>query len=117
MPKARERRMPGLGALSRFLAFALVLTGIFSLVWIRTRVMEVRYEIGALEETRSELLAGQRKLVAMKTEYSAPSRIAMRAARLGLTVPDRSRVYLVRYESTAIRVKNGMRGSGGAPSL
>lgn len=117
MPKARERRMPGLGALTKPLALLLLLAGIFSLVWIRTRVMEVRYEIGALEETRRQLLSEQKKLVAMKTEYSAPSRIAMRAARLGLTLPDRSRVYLVRYEPAAIRVNKGIRGSGGSPSL
>jgi len=109
--------MPGLGALTKPLALLLVLGGIFSLVWIRTKVMEVRYQIGSLEETRSQLLSEQKKLVAMKTEYSAPSRIAMRAERLGLTLPDRSRVFLVRYEPAAIRVKKEIRGTGGSPSL
>jgi cell division protein FtsL len=117
MPKVRKTLMPSMRILVKPLALMLLCTGILSLVWIRTRVMEVRYEIGELEKSRTELLTEHKKLISQKNRLSSPARIAMRASRLGLTLPDRSNVYQVRYSTRVVRVKNGKHISGNNPNL
>jgi len=117
MPKARGSRLPKFQRLIRPVALGLLLAGVFSLVWIRTRVMEVRYELGGLERARAELVMEQKKLIDEKTRFAAPARIAMRAARLGLSVPDRRRVYLVRYEPRVVRVNSPGSQAVRAPGL
>ena len=117
MPKASVKRMPSLRIFIKPLVILLILSGVFSLIWIRTRVMEIQYEIGEVEKSRTELLTEQKKLVNLKNRLSSPARIAMRANRLGLTLPDRGNVYLVRYETRVVRVKNGKRIFGGSPKL
>ncbi len=117
MPKARKTVIPSMRILVKPLAIMLLCSGVLSLVWIRTRVMEIRYEIGEFEKSRTELLTEQKTLISQKNRLSSPARIAMRASRLGLTLPDRSNVYLVRYDTRILRVKNGKRISGGSPNL
>jgi len=109
--------MPFLGFVIKPLAMALVLAGIFSLVWMRTRVMEVKYHIAEVERSRDALLAEQKKLIALKTRFASPGRIASQARTLGLHVPDRADVYLVRYDSRVVRARSQGRTLSSSPRL
>ncbi|MGW8321621.1 MAG: hypothetical protein ACWGSD_08730 [Thermodesulfobacteriota bacterium] len=117
MPRARRKRIPSPAFLLKPVAVSLIIAGSLSLIWMKTRVMEVRYEIAELEQQRVQLLNVQKDLLSQKSQFSSPARIAMRASRLGLTVPDRENVYLVKYQSRVVAVANHSKKEAGTPRL
>jgi len=117
VPRARKKRTASPALLLKPIAVSLIIAGSLSLVWIKTRVMEVRYEIAELEHKRMQLNNRQKDLLSRKNQYSSPARIAMRASRLGLEVPDRDDVYLVKYESRVVTVADRARPKKGTPQL
>jgi len=117
VPRARKKRIPSPAFLLKPIAVSLIIAGSLSLVWMRTRVMEVRYEIAELEHQRVLLLNEQKDLLSKRSQFSSPARIAMRASRLGLTVPDRDNVYVVKYESRVVAVADHSRAKTGVPQL
>ncbi|MBI5140805.1 MAG: cell division protein FtsL [Nitrospirae bacterium] len=89
-------------------AVLLLVLGGFSLIWIRTKVMEAKYEIGSLESARGAALIEQKKLISDRSRLSSPVRVAAVAAeKLGLELPSRADVYVVRYDpsSNIVRAK------------
>ena len=84
---------------------------------MRTRVMEVRYQIGEIREIQKRLLDEQKDLIAARNQFASPARIATNAGSLGLSVPDRGNVYVVRYDTRIVQVSDRGTSSGAFPRL
>lgn len=71
-------------------------------------MMEARYEIGRLELERGAALIEQKKLISDRSRLSSPVRVAAVASeKLGLELPSRADVYVVKYDqsSNIVRAK------------
>jgi len=80
-----------------FLLLFLIVSGLFTIVWLRSAITALEYNIARLEEEKKEIIRERKELLAQKVELSSLHRIHEVAfKRKGLTFPDRRKVNLVK---------------------
>jgi hypothetical protein len=76
---------------------ALLLCGLFGIVYLRSSVMRLEYSIGALENTKMNQLRERKMLLAEKTSLLSFEKIeASLSGSQGFVMPDRIRVIHVK---------------------
>jgi len=81
----------------RPLLIALLLVGVFGLVYLRSSVMTLEYCLGDLEKTRRNYLRERKMLLAEKTSLLSFERVEASLSRSrGFVLPDRIRVIHVK---------------------
>ena len=81
----------------RPLLIALLLVGVFGLVYLRSSVMTLEYSLGDLEKTRRNYLRERKMLLAEKTSLLSFERVEASLSRSrGFVLPDRIRVIHVK---------------------
>lgn len=85
---------------------------LFSIVWLRASVVNIEYELGALESQRAELYSERKMVVAQRaSSYSAERIEKVALNRLGMSLPERENVYFVKRSSAASAYKASSKGS------
>lgn len=83
---------------------------LFTIIWLRTTVTSLEYEIGELDRMRSDLVRERKMAVAQRASFYATAKIENTAMkRLGMTLPDRENIYFVRKTSAAGPLKASMK--------
>lgn len=83
-----------------------VILGIFGLVWLRSGIIRVEYELGSLERELGGVLRERKDLVAERASMFSVCKVADGAQqRLGLEFPDRSKVFYVTRDKGEIPVE------------
>ncbi len=99
------RRMHEGGGVSSFLTTALlVLTlfaGIFAIVWTVSGITSLEYQIGELENRKARALKERKKIESEL--YSLRSMQHVQEQGLGLSIPDRQRVFYVKSDRFMVR--------------
>jgi hypothetical protein len=81
----------------RPLLIALLIVGVFGLVYLRSSVMTLEYSLGDLEKTRRNYLRERKMLLAEKTSLLSFERVEASLSRShGFVLPDRIRVIHVK---------------------
>ncbi len=82
-----------------FRAFLFILPPliVFSIIWVRSNVVAIEYELGKLQDKKVELIEKRQELLAKRAEISSALKVEYVAeTRLGLDYPDRKKVFYVR---------------------
>ncbi|MCD5411292.1 hypothetical protein M1M93_00805 [Thermodesulfovibrionales bacterium] len=89
------RREDQLTRILKPLSIAMLIFLVFTLVWLRSSVISLEYNIGALEDKRTELVSDGRILSAERAALLSIARFDNFMVT-GLTFPDRANVIYVR---------------------
>jgi hypothetical protein len=83
---------------------------LFSIVWLRATVLNMKYELGELDKLKSELIGESKMIVAKRASYFSTEKIEKVAVRrLGMTMPERHNVYFVKKISSAAPYKASLK--------
>lgn len=75
---------------------------LFAIVWLRASVVNIEYELGALEAQRADLYSERKIAVAQRASlYSAEKVENVAIKRLGMALPERENVFFVKRTSAA----------------
>lgn len=78
---------------------AVIIILIFSVVWIRSSVVSLEYQLGSLEIKKKELMRDAKTLSAQRTGLLTLKRLeGVASAEGGLTFPDRMKVVYVKNQ-------------------
>lgn len=81
------------------LSVALILFGIFSIVWLRSSVRTAEYGIAALDHKRMEILRDRKTLMAEKAGLLSIQSVKSKGSgKLALVFPDRIKVVYVKKD-------------------
>lgn len=81
------------------LSVALILFGIFSIVWLRSSVRTAEYSIAALDHRRMEILRDRKTLMAEKAGLLSIQSVKSKSSgKLALVFPDRIKVVYVKKD-------------------
>ena len=84
-------------------ACLLVVIGFFGLIWLRSSIRSVQYELGALENEHWGVLRQRMELDADRaTLFSAGQIGSVTAEKLGMDFPDRTKVFYVKRDRGSI---------------
>jgi cell division protein FtsL len=73
-----------------------LIAGLFSLVWFRTEVVSLEYELGELNKQKSSLIREQRMVTARRANFYSAKNIEETAVKvLGMKSPDRKNIFYV----------------------
>lgn len=76
---------------------AVILFGIFSIVWLRSNVRAVEYGISSLENKRMEIIKERKLLLAERSSIQSIQNVKNKGdGKLGLVFPDRVKVVYVK---------------------
>ena len=76
---------------------------IFSMIWLRSTVFNLEYEIGELSRLRADLVNEQKMVIAQRASYYSTENIeGVAIKRLGMKLPERKNVYYVQRETVAV---------------
>lgn len=93
------RRMKRTGGwfLLRLSILLYLIAGLFSLIWLRTTIVNMEYEIGELNTQKVVLLREEKLLMAERASlYSAMKIEDIATNGLGMNLPDRENIYYVK---------------------
>lgn len=77
-----------------------ILTGIFGLVWLRSNITQVEYQIGVLEAERAYALRQMKALIAKRASALSMKEVQLRGIEVaGLSYPDRKKVIYVKRQT------------------
>lgn len=83
---------------------------LFSIIWLRATVVNLKYEIGELDRMRADLVRERKMAVAQRANYYSTGKIEKTALkRLGMTMPERQNVYYVRRDLLAGPYRTSMK--------
>lgn len=83
---------------------------LFSIVWLRSAVLNIEYELGELDMLKSDLVGERKMMVAKRASFYATEKIEKVATkRLGMSMPDRHNVYYVKRTSSAAPYKASLK--------
>ena len=75
---------------------------LFSTVWLRASVVNLEYEIGALNELKTDLVRERKIVMAHRASSFSLEKIeGVAMERLGMTLPERENVYFVKRTMVA----------------
>ena len=87
---------------------------LFSLVWLRASVVNIEYELGALEAQRAEHYSERKMVVAQRASYYSAEKVEdVAIKRLGMSLPERENVYFVKRTTAAAAFKASSKNSLG----
>lgn len=90
------------------LLVTVIIGGLFAVIWLRSAITALEYNIAKLEETKAELLKERKELLAERATLSSVKRIETLASQHGLTIPDRRYIHLKkRNESPEVLTVSG----------
>ncbi|MCX7792778.1 MAG: hypothetical protein N2257_00010 [Thermodesulfovibrionales bacterium] len=90
------------------LLIAIIIGGLFTVIWLRSAITALEYNIAKLEETKIELLSVRKELLAERATLSSVKRIETIASSRGLTIPDRRYIHFKkRNESVEVVTVSG----------
>ncbi len=70
---------------------------VFSIIWVRSNVVAIEYELGKLQDKKAQLIEKRQELLAKRAEISSALKVEFVAEnRLGLGYPDRKKVFYVK---------------------
>lgn len=93
------------------LSVALILFGIFSIVWLRSSVRTVEYSISALDHKRMETLKERKSLMAEKASLLSIQSVKNKSSgKLALIFPDRTKVVYVKRDGKNTPYKASLEG-------
>jgi cell division protein FtsL len=93
-------------ALAKFCFFIYVFISVFSLVWLRTTVVNLEYELSQLENQKKALLREGKLLSAERANlYSAGKIEEIAIKHLGMSFPKRDKIFFVRRIAGAVPYK------------
>ena len=83
---------------------------LFAIIWLRASVVNLEYELGALDKMRAELIRERKMGVAQRASFYSTEKIENIAIkRLGMTLPERENVYFVKRISAAAPFRASMK--------
>jgi cell division protein FtsL len=83
---------------------------LFSIIWLRATVVSLEYEIGELDRMRADLKREKKLVIAKRANVHSTEKIEKVALkRLGMTLPDRGNVFLVKRTRVAGPVKASLK--------
>lgn len=89
--------------LLKFGFFICIFIGVFTLIWLRTAVVNLEYELSQLLEQKKELNREGKLILAEKAGFYSAERIEEVAIkRLGMSLPKREKVVFVKKTTGAI---------------
>lgn len=93
------------------LSVALILFGIFSIVWLRSSVRTAEYGIAALDHKRMEILRDRKTLMAEKAGLLSIQSVKSKGSgKLALVFPDRIKVVYVKKDGKNTPFKASLEG-------
>jgi cell division protein FtsL len=79
---------------------------LFAIIWLKAAVVNMKYELGALDKMKAELVRERKMAVAQRANSYSTEKIEKVAMnRLGMTLPVRENVYYVTRTQVAGPVK------------
>ena len=88
-----------LSYLFKGLACLVVIIGFFGLIWLRSSVISVEYELGALQEEHWGVLRERMQLMADRAALFSDEEVGTVAvSKLGMEFPDRTKVFYVKRD-------------------
>ncbi|HDK41034.1 MAG TPA: hypothetical protein ENG93_00080 [Nitrospirae bacterium] len=94
---ARRAKKDTRWKLMKFAFFLYVFMFVFALIWIRTTVVQLNYELSGLETQRRSLLREEKTVLAEKANFYSVGHIEKVAIqRLGMSLPERENIYFVK---------------------
>jgi cell division protein FtsL len=86
----------------RFMYFACIIVGLFMLVGLKNAVTSLEYELADLNMEKVALLRNNKQLTGQRASiYSAETIEAFATERLGMKIPDRENIILVKRTAAA----------------
>ena len=83
-----------------FLLYAVV--SLFTIIWLKAAVVNIKYELGELDKTKTELVRERKLVVAKRANFYSTERIEKVALnRLGMSLPMRENVFYVKRTMAA----------------
>ena len=83
---------------------------LFATIWLRAAVINMEYELGELDKTRTELVRERKMAVAQRANTYSAERIEKVALNsLGMVLPARDKVFYVQKTSEAVLYKASMK--------
>src|SRR3989338_2468648 len=93
------------------LSVALILFGIFSIVWLRYSVRTAEYSIAALDHRRMEIIRDRKTLMAEKAGLLSIQSVKSKGSgKLALVFPDRIKVVYVKKDGKNTPFKASLEG-------
>jgi cell division protein FtsL len=104
--------------LFRFMCFACIIVGLFMLVGLKNAVTSLEYELAELNVEKVALLRSNKHLTGQRASiYSAETIEAFATERLGMKIPDRENIILVKRTAAAgprkVSLGSGQRSGSG----
>ena len=88
--------------LIKFTIFLCVFVGVFALVWLRTTLVNLEYELNELGNQKMELLKERRMVSAEKANFYSVEKIEQVAMeKLGMSLPKREKIIFVKRTTGA----------------
>jgi hypothetical protein len=85
--------------------FLVMFTGVFSLIWLRTTVVNLTYEINKLQDNKTALLSDEKLIAAEKANVYSFEKIEEAAIKMGMKLPERKNIIFVKKVSGAAPYK------------
>lgn len=83
-------------AFLKFSLFMYIFMGVFALIWFRTEVVSLEYELGELNRQKTGLIREQRLVMAKRANFYSAKNIEDTAVKvLGMKPPERENIYFV----------------------
>jgi cell division protein FtsL len=97
-------------ALVKFGFFLYIVLSLFTIIWLKAAVVNIKYELGELDKTKAELVRERKLVVAKRANFYSTERIEKVALnRLGMTMPMRENVFYVKRTPAAGPYKASMK--------
>jgi cell division protein FtsL len=76
---------------------------LFAIIWLRSTVFNLEYEIGKLSRLRADLVNEQKMVIAQRASYYSTENIeGVAIKKLGMKLPERKNVFYVQRETVAV---------------
>lgn len=85
----------------KYLFFIFLICSFFAIVWLRSSLVTIEYEISNLETKKQEAQRETRILVAERAEILSSHKIKLVSAKEGLSRVDRTRILVVKRSTEA----------------
>lgn len=98
-----------LGVIIKSILLCLPPLFIFFIIWLRSNVVTMEYELGKLQSRKIQLIQDKQELLARKAQITSAMRVEYVAQNdLGLTYPSRQKVFYVKPSAGVIPYRAGL---------
>lgn len=83
---------------------------LFSIIWLRASIVNLEYELGALDKMMADLIRERKMGAAQRASFYSTEKIENAAVkRLGMTLPERENVFFVKRAAEAAPFRASMK--------